>query len=50
MLENDHKLCVNCLGDYSCNSHYIDETKRNADVRWNKHNNRTKNSEALKLW
>ena len=27
---------------------YIGETKRNAEVRWNKHNNSTKSSEPSK--
>ena len=34
--------------DYSCSSRYIDETKRNAEVRWNEHNKPTKTSELSK--
>ena len=37
-----------CKGDYSCFSCYIDETKCNAEVRWNEHNNPTQSSESLK--
>ena len=35
-------------GDCSCGSRYIGETKRNAEVRWNEHNNPTKSSEPSK--
>ena len=35
-------------GDCPCGSRYIGETKRNAEVRWNEHNNPTKSSEPLK--
>ena len=34
-------------GDCSCGFRYIDETKRNAEVRWNEHNP-TKSSEPSK--
>ena len=30
---------------FSCGSRYIDETKRNAEVRWNERNNPTRSSE-----
>ena len=43
-----NKLCVICKGDCSCGSRYIGETKRNAEVRWNEHNNPTKSSEPSK--
>ena len=35
-------------GDCSCGSRFIGETKRNAKVRWNEHNNLTKSSELSK--
>ena len=44
----DYKSCVICKGDCSCDSRCIGETKRNAEVRWNEHNNPTKNSEPSK--
>ena len=37
--KNDYKSCVIYKGDCSCGSRYIGETKRNAEVRWNEHNN-----------
>ena len=43
--KNDYKSCVIYKGDCSCGSRYIGETKRNAEVRWNEHNNPTKSSE-----
>ena len=46
--ENNYKLCIIYKGDCSCDSRYIGETKRNAEVRWNKHNNPTKSSEPSK--
>ena len=46
--KNDYKSCVIYKGDCSCGSRYIGETKRNAEVRWNEHNNPTKNSEPSK--
>ena len=46
--KNDYKSCVIYKGDCSCGSRYIGETKRNAEVRWNEHNNPTKSSEPLK--
>ena len=49
--KNDYKSCVIYKGDCSCGSRYIGETKRNAEVRWNEHNNPTKSSEPSKhLW
>ena len=44
--KNDYKSCVIYIGDCSCGSRYIGETKRNAEVRWNEHNNPTKSSES----
>ena len=46
--KSDYKSCVIYKGDGSCGSCYIGETKHNAEVRWNKHNNPTKSSEPLK--
>ena len=46
--KNDYKSCVFYKGDCSYGSCYIGETKRNAEVRWNKHNNPTKSSESSK--
>ena len=43
--KNNYELGVICKGDCSCGSHYIGETKFNAEIRWNKHNNPTKSSE-----
>ena len=40
-VKNNHKSCVIYKGDCSCGSRYIGETKRNAEVRWNGHNNPT---------
>ena len=40
--KNDYISCVIYKGDCSCGSRYIGETKRNAEVRWNEHNNPTK--------
>ena len=42
--KNDYKLCVIFKEVCSCGSRYVGETKRNAEVRWNKHNNPTKRS------
>ena len=46
--KNDYKSFVVYKGDCSCGSRYIGETKRNAEVRWNEHNNPTKSSEPSK--
>ena len=46
--KNDYKSCVVYKRDCSCGSRYIGETKRNTEVRWNKHNNPTKSSETSK--
>ena len=46
--KTDYKLCVIYKGDCSCGSRYIDETKRNAEVRRNEQNNLTKSSEPSK--
>ena len=46
--KNDYKSRVIYKEDCSFGSHYIDKTKRNAEVRWNEHNNPTKSSEPLK--
>ena len=37
--KNDYKSCVIYKGDCSCDSRYIGETRRNAEVRWNEHDN-----------
>ena len=36
------------MNTFSCGSRYIGETKRNAEVRWNEHNNPTKSLEPSK--
>ena len=44
-------MIANCKvskGECSCGSRYLGETKHNAEVRWNEHNNPTKSSEPLK--
>ena len=41
-------MCIIHKGDYSCGSCQIGETKRNAEVEWNEHNNPTKSSESSK--
>ena len=46
--KNHYKSCVIYKGDCSCGSRDIGETKRNAEVRWNEHNNPTKSSEPSK--
>ena len=46
--KTDYKSCVIYKGDCSCGSRYIDETKRNAEVRRNEQNNLTKSSEPSK--
>ena len=46
--KNDYKSCFIYIEDCSCGSCNISETKRNADVRCNKHNNSTKCSEPSK--
>ena len=46
--KNDYKSCVVCKGDCSCGSRYIGETKSNAEVRRNEHNNPTKFSQPAK--
>ena len=46
--KRDYKSCVICKGDYSCGSRYIGETKHNAKVTWNEHDNPTKSSEPSK--
>ena len=46
--KNDCKSRVIYKGDCSCGSCYIVETKRNAENRWNEHNNPTKSSEPSK--
>ena len=45
--KNDYKSFV-YKKDCSCCSRYIEGTKHNAEVRWNKHNNPTKSSEPSK--
>ena len=46
--KNNYKSCVIYKGDCSCGSRYIGETKGNAKVRWNEHNNLTKSSDPSK--
>ena len=46
--KNDYKSRDIYKGVCSCGSRYIGETKRNAEVRWNEHNNPTKSSEPSK--
>ena len=46
--KNDYESCVIYKGHCSCSSRYIGETKRNAEVRWNEHNNPMKSSEPSK--
>ena len=46
--KNDYKSCVIYKRGCSCGSRYIGEIKRNAEVRWNEHNNPTKSSEQSK--
>ena len=46
--KNDYKSFVIYKGDRSCGSRYIGETKSNAEVRQNEHNNPTKSSEPSK--
>ena len=43
-----HKSCVIYEGTCSCGHKYIGETKRIAEIRFNEHNNPTKNSEPAK--
>ena len=40
--KNGYRLYVIYKGDCSCGSHYIGETKSNAEVKWNEHNKLTK--------
>ena len=46
--KTDYKSCFIHKGGCSCGSRYIGETKRNAEVRWNEHNNVTKSLEPSK--
>ena len=43
--KNGYISCVMYIEHYSCGSSYMAETKRNAEVRWNEHNNLTRSSE-----
>ena len=43
--KNDYKLCAIYKGNCSCDSCHIGETRRNAEVKWNEHDNPTKSSE-----
>ena len=43
-----YKSCVIYKEGHSCGSRYIGDTKSNAEVRWNEHNNLTKSSEPSK--
>ena len=42
--KNDYISFVIYKGHCSCGSRYFGENKRNAEVRWNEHNNSTKSS------
>ena len=46
--KNDYKSYVVYKRDCSCGSRFIGESKRNAEVRWNEHNNPTKSLEPSK--
>ena len=46
--KNDYKSCFIYIEDCSCGSCNISETKRNVEVRCNKHNNPNKSSEPSK--
>ena len=46
--KSDYKSCVIYKGDCLCGSRYIVKTKRNAEARWNEHNNPTKSSKPSK--
>ena len=46
--KNDYKSCVTYKVDCSCGPRYIGETKCNAEVKRNEHNNPTKSSEPSK--
>ena len=46
--ENGYKSRVTYKGNCSCCSRCIGESKRNAEARWNEHNNLTKSSESSK--
>ena len=46
--KNNYKSYVIYKGDCFRGSRYICETKRNAEVRWNEHNDPTNSSELLK--
>ena len=46
--KNNYKSFVIYKADCSYGSRFIDENKPNVEIRWNKHNNRTKSSEASK--
>ena len=46
--QNDCKSCVIYKENCSCGSHYTGEAKRNAEVKWNEHNNSTKRSDISK--
>ena len=46
--KSDCKSYVVYKGDCSCGSRYIGEIRRNAEVKWNEHNNPTKSSEPSK--
>ena len=43
--KSEYKSCVIYKGDCPCGWRYIGETKNNAEVRWNEHNNPTRSSE-----
>ena len=46
--KNNYKSCVIYKAECSCGSHYIGESKRDAEVRWNEYKNPTKNPKPSK--
>ena len=44
--KNNYKSCVIYKEDCSCGSRYIDESKHNAEVRWNEHKSHQNTCEA----
>ena len=44
----DHYSCVIYLGDCSCDENCIEETDRNAKIRWNEHEDKNSKSELAK--
>ena len=44
----NHYSCVIYQGDCSCDQNYIGETVRNAEIRWNEHEDKNSKSEPVK--